>query len=71
MRLTLLRFFDLLWFAIFMYVADYFGRCICYGDVFTLLLLPRGGVYHPNHTLNDKIYISGESYTGLCLAILQ
>ena len=27
--------------------------------------MPRGGVYHPNHTLNDEFYISGESYTGL------
>ena len=36
-----------------------------------LTLLPRGGVYHPNQILNDEYYISGESYTGLCLAILQ
>ena len=33
--------------------------------------LPRAAVYHPNQTLNDEFYISGESYTGLCLDILQ
>ena len=37
----------------------------------SLPLLPRGGVYHPNQTLNTESYIAGESYTGLCLAILQ
>ena len=34
-------------------------------------LLPRGGIYHPNQTLNTEFYITGESYTFLCLAILQ
>ena len=33
--------------------------------------LPCGGVYHPNQTLNAEFYITGESNTGLCLAILQ
>ena len=37
----------------------------------TCLSLCTLGVYHPNQTLNDEFYISGESYTGICLAILQ
>ena len=34
-------------------------------------LLPRAGVYYPKQTLNNEFYIAGESYTGLCLAILK
>ena len=29
------------------------------------------GVNHLDQTLDDEFYISGESYTGLCLAIFQ
>ena len=34
-------------------------------------LLNAAGVYHPIQTLNAEFDIAGESYTGLCLAILQ
>ena len=37
----------------------------------TSFILPRGGRYHPYHTLNTELYFAGESYTHLCLAILQ
>ena len=54
-------------------VAVTIGSCVICKTTVTTNLTPltSGGVYHPNQTLNDQFYISGESYTGLCLAILQ